>query len=523
MVTEKILLFYRDFTDAGEDRFFFFSDGGLTEKNHHDVCAESTFLICHDYWLIASSLFKKENCLPINVIDIYEFNASISGDPKNRRLREKSDIKNISTIFPPESNSPEFESEAALITSYFDIFYKKRPFDLSIYATMAQLILQKWILLKNQANDLNEYRRYFDIEAPIFNILHRHVCPGILINETKLREHKKSIDYEYYSHLKNFSKKFSLPLEVPSDNTVIEYLENFGYDFDNYSVDHILNFIPTPENFSGDVLKIRKLSSSKTILSSITYSQKKCTPIIDTFGSKTSRIYFKDPSFQNMAKRHRDIITTDAGKILSYVDYDQFEVGIMAALSEDTFMQQLYKEQDIYAHLAEFIFNDVLKRKLAKRIFLSYAYGMKMNDIVAAAQSFGAERSRVKEFFRRFEIFETWKKRLHQIFLDTGNIGTIYGNFLRRETREPLTEKEKRSCVSQVVQGTASLIFKKALIEINNTGNFRIILPMHDAVLVEHLPEIDSSTLVTIFSDVMSSTLENKVTGKASLENFFIV
>ncbi|MGI2091704.1 DNA polymerase [Shewanella oncorhynchi] len=524
MKTEKILLCYKDFTDAGDDRFFLFSDNIISEKNSQEICSEDSFLICHDYWLIAPALFKNIQTLPDNAIDIYEFNASISGSNTVRKLRDKSDIKNFIALSALDPTSTEYEAEKALITKYFDMFYKKTIFELSVYENIARLILTKWTTLKEKAISLNENSRFFEIEVPIFNILYKHTSPGIFINEEKLREHKSNIEYEYYKQLKNFSSKFSLPLEVPSDNTVIEYLQEQGYNFDEYSVDYVLEFVPTSYNFSDDVINIRKINSSRNILSSVTYSQKKCTPIIDIFGSITSRIYFKDPVFQNMAKHHRNIISADVGKVLTYVDYDQFEVGIMAALSEDSLMLSLYQEQDIYKYLAERIFGEPSMRKLSKRLFLSYAYGMKMNDLVSAAQSLGADRNKVREFFRQFNTFEAWKKQIHNIFFESGEIGTINGNFLRRDASDqPLTEKEKRSCVSQVVQGTASLIFKKALIAIHETNSFRIILPMHDAVLVEHSSDTNPSELLTVFIEVMSSTLGNKVKAKASFENFFNV
>lgn len=46
---------------------------------------------------------------------------------------------------------------------------------------------------------------------------------------------------------------------------------------------------------------------------------------------------------------------------------------------------------------------------------------------------------------------------------------------------------------------------------------------MHDAVLVEHSSDTNPSELLTVFIEVMSSTLGNKVKAKASFENFFNV
>lgn len=77
-----------------------------------------------------------------------------------------------------------------------------------------------------------------------------------------------------------------------------------------------------------------------------------------------------------------------------------------------------------------------------------------------------------------------------------------------------------RSAVSQKAQGTGALIFKLALIEISKLSDFRAVLPMHDAVLVEHNPEASAAKIVTSFEDTMTKFFEGKITGRASLSDF---
>ena len=68
--------------------------------------------------------------------------------------------------------------------------------------------------------------------------------------------------------------------------------------------------------------------------------------------------------------------------MLSYVDYDQFEVGVMAALSGDPCLISLYLEKDLYEVLSEQLFGDRSQRKFAKQLFLSYAYGMELKKML---------------------------------------------------------------------------------------------------------------------------------------------
>ncbi|MFH7416855.1 DNA polymerase I, partial [Pseudomonas syringae pv. tagetis] len=67
-----------------------------------------------------------------------------------------------------------------------------------------------------------------------------------------------------------------------------------------------------------------------------------------------------------------------------------------------------------------------------------------------------------------------WNISVHALFETDQRIGTALVNHLRRDGAGPLTEKEKRSAVSQLVQGTASLIFKKSLIKDHQESGVRL-------------------------------------------------
>jgi DNA polymerase I-like protein with 3'-5' exonuclease and polymerase domains len=262
------------------------------------------------------------------------------------------------------------------------------------------------------------------------------------------------------------------------------------------------------------------LHATRKVLTSIPLSQTRIFPIVDSFGSITSRIYFKDPSLQNLAKRHRDILKPDAETVFSYIDYDQYEAGIMAALSKDGLLLALYAAGDLYEQAAEQIFLTQEKRKEAKRLFLSFAYGMKRKNLISAAVEHGAKTTDAKNFFAQFSDLENWKKILWDEFKKNGRIGTSLGNYLYREEAGELSDKEKRSSVSQVVQGTASLIFKKMLLELSKLDSVQLKVPMHDAVLIQHPAAFDPTIVVNLFIKVMTEHFQGAIAGKASLAKF---
>src|SRR3546814_9895498 len=174
-------------------------------------------------------------------------------------------------------------------------------------------------------------------------------------------------------------------------------------------------------------------------LSSLTLSSGRTRPIIDVFGSRTSRVHLRSPSLQNKSKKYRSIITAHEGAELCYVDFDQFEVGIMAALSQDPQLAALYAEGDMYEIFATNHLGLVANRKAAKQLFLSYAYGMSRRALIDAAVSLGAERARAREAFRLFGQYEAWKKAICADFQREGRVSTGFGTHFKRSRSGTLT------------------------------------------------------------------------------------
>lgn len=507
---KKALIFIRDYTDQGNDQFFLWCENTLINVSANQLVQEDAEIICHDYWLIAPGIFKATQKLPTTVTDLEELRISSSGRRRDRETREKIDIS--------KSLGEFVDSEAIL--RYLAIFNRKAPLDEALLSIIGDGLLSCSEKIEADAKKENEWDRFVQIERPVANYLICAAATGIAINTDKLREHKEKIEFDYYMALKKFSSDYDVPLELPSDGDIISRLEPLGYDFSGVNVDYVLNFVPMRDNYAEDLLYLRKISKSRKVLAAIPLSQKRIFPIVDCFGSITSRIYFKDPSLQNLAKKHRDILTPDAGRKFSYVDYDQYEAGIMAALSGDPLLTQLYADGDLYEKVADCIFQDKNKRKEAKRLFLSYAYGMKNKHLIDAAFGYGADRRTTKDFFTQFKNFEEWKASIHLHFESNQRVGTALGNHLQRIRTGPLSEKEKRSAVSQVVQGTASLIFKKALLQLRTETNLSLKVPMHDAALFEHSETYNTQIVTEIFSNTMTEHFGGKVVGKASLSQF---
>lgn len=190
-------------------------------------------------------------------------------------------------------------------------------------------------------------------------------------------------------------------------------------------------------------------------------------PSYSGFGTITSRIILSQPSLQNIRKINRSVIIADLGKKLLYIDYSQFEAGILASLSQDKALIKLYNT-DIYKDFAINILKDEGKRAAAKIIFYRYMYGDKTLK--------GEEEA----YFLKFIKLNKFKQTIEKDLNSDNKIGTSNGNYRRK------SDDESNWGLSHVVQATASLIFKNSLLRVNSEiPNAEFLIPMHDAALYQ--------------------------------------
>lgn len=507
----KLLLFLKDFTGRGADVFYWFQDGLLQETDAARVVEFSGIVVCHDFWMIRDALFDETGTLPSMIVDVDEFRISISGDPEVRLAREKRDVT---------TQLGQYGLEQEVRDTYQKMFNKGVPFDGTVAAKAATAIWAMYVDLCAQASANGELDRFFAVEIPAYRLLQLSMSAGISIDTAGLSEKRAQAEHDYFLLLKDYSAKHDMPLETPSRRAIEAKLLKEGFVLDEVSIEYLLEFVPHEGDFGSDTMALLALDTARRVLGSLTLSTERIRPVVDVFGSRTSRVHLRSPSLQNIPKRYRSIITAHGDAQLGYVDFDQFEVGIMAALSGDEELKALYSAGDMYELFATTQLGLIGNRKAAKQLFLSYAYGMSRKALVDAAVGLGVDRQKAKEAFRLFQRYEHWKKEVWSEFQSTGRVATVLGNHYRRAGGGQLTRKEQRSAVSQVVQGTASLIFKRVLLAIAATDDVRVILPMHDALLFEHtLPETPRG-VVGIFQDVMTDVLGARVTGKASISDF---
>ncbi|MDQ1902074.1 DNA polymerase [Paracoccus sp. WLY502] len=506
-----LLLFVKDFTGRGADAFYWFQDGRLQETDAASVVSFQGPILCHDFWMIRDALFDSTGTLPGIIIDVDELRIAVSGIPEERLSREKRDVT---------AHLGQYGAAQEVCDAYQKIFNKGAPFDEAVAAKAATAIAAMYLDLRERASADGELERFFSVEVPVYRLLQHSMSAGISLDTAGLSKKRAQAEHDYFLALKDYSAKHDMPLETPSRRNIEAKLIKEGFELDEVSVEYLLEFVPHDRDFGGDTMALLALDTTRKVLGSLTLSTDGTRPMVDVFGSRTSRVQLRSPSLQNIPKRYRSIVAAHGDAKLCYVDFDQFEVGIMAALSGDEELKRLYAAGDMYELFATTYLGLRGARKAAKQLFLSYAYGMSRKALVDAAVSLGVDRQKAKEAFRRFQRYEEWKKEVWTEFQSGGRVTTILGNHYRRANKGQLTGKEQRSAVSQVVQGTASLIFKRTLLMVASIRDTRIVLPMHDALLFEHKLAETPGKVVEAFENVMTDVLGGRVAGKASIGDF---
>ena len=107
--------------------------------------------------------------------------------------------------------------------------------------------------------------------------------------------------------------------------------------------------------------------------------------------------------------------------------------------------------------------------------------------------------------------------------LKNGRVETLMGGHRKRSSSGPLSNIEKRWALSQKIQGTGSLIFKEAVMQISNIlGVEVIVLPMHDAVLLQFKKgDVEEGKKLAL--DCMKKAMKNRcphINPKVSVESF---
>ena len=351
-----------------------------------------------------------------------------------------------------------------------------------------------WKDLSEELKSKKEEARFYEIENPIYNLFINTQLKGILVPQDSLYNKLQELKELTYSHQKTLELEYNfIGQRIKTDMTWIDVSQycslksikdDLDYDFWKYAeiyaeYDKFLYALVTARNAFIDYNALIKYSID---------AYHKIYPHLDVLGTVTGRILVASPGIQYLKRTSRSIFKSNENHVLLYSDFDQFEPGIIASFSKDPKLLELYNQGDIYNELSLLLFGDHENRKLAKIIFLAFMYGMKQERLMKFVADIAGEEAKEKgiKFFDQFKVLCAWNDKVCTVAKTNGYASSIYGNRRYLDNKGQILDKEKRWIPNQIIQGTASYIFKKSLLELSKRKKeLRFLIPMHDAILLE--------------------------------------
>jgi len=399
---------------------------------------------------------------------------------------------------------------------------------------VARRLKSLWLNFVGELEKKGETRRFFDVEVPMSRILYRCQISGIPIRQEAIKLHLDGLGnamglarrrLRAESGILDPENRMMVNRAIQQDSMLSRALESYET---TWETDSLLKLYETRSSLAATLRSYTRSSRSrKILLRSGSLGQSRIFPDFDCMGTVTGRIIARNPFLQNLASEYRGMLCADPDRQLLYPDYKQCEPGILADDCRDQRFQTDYNSGDVYEALATELFGSACHRDEAKLIFLFFCYGMAPRRIVQIASDItGLPTTRVGAaidgFFGRYSGIVEWRSKLAQEIVRRGRVGTRLGNYRYFESDTP-EASALRWAQSQRIQGTAALILKMTMIEIDRSlPEVDMLLPMHDALLVQVPTEWNSEDrkrLNRIFCDTYESVCPD-VRARVSFSHF---
>ena len=254
-------------------------------------------------------------------------------------------------------------------------------------------------------------------------------------------------------------------------------------------------------------------------------------------GTATGRLSSNDPNMQNIPVRgqlgrelRRFFTATDDDHILIDADYSQIELRLLAEMSGDSVMQNIYLEGgDIHASTAAKVFGvepELVTKELrskAKAVNFGIVYGI--GDF-SLSQDLHVSRKVAREYIdsylATFPDVDRYLKETVSKAKEDGYTTTLLG---RRRPIPELAAQNKnlqafgeRVAMNSPIQGTAADIIKLAMINVHHALkeagiDAKLILQVHDELIVE-----TSKDSADIASEILVREMQNAYSTRVPLD-----
>ena len=226
----------------------------------------------------------------------------------------------------------------------------------------------------------------------------------------------------------------------------------------------------------------------------------------------TGRLSSSDPNLQNIpirgedGKEIRKAFVPEPGCLFFSADYSQIELRVMAHLSKDPQMIEVFREgKDLHAATAANIYKKPIEevtrdeRTKSKRANFGIIYGI---TVFGLAERLDISREEAKQlidgYFATFPDVHDYMEQAKQTARQKGYVTTLFG---RRRYLPDINSANatvrgfaERNAINAPIQGTAADIIKVAMIRIHNRFRqegirSKMILQVHDELNFSVYPE----------------------------------
>src|SRR3990167_5228574 len=252
-----------------------------------------------------------------------------------------------------------------------------------------------------------------------------------------------------------------------------------------------------------------------------------------TDATKTGRLSSNNPNLQNIpvkgewGSKVREAFIAPKGSKLISADYNQIELRVMAHLSQDKNLVEIFKKgEDIHTRTAAEVLDkkpeDITKddRRIAKMVNFGIMYGISPFGL---SRQLKIDRDVAKQiidkYFEEFSGVKIWLEKTLSDAYAKGYVETL-GGFRRylielKQGNFRVRAAGERQAINAPVQGTAADIIKAAMMTISNklqvTGyKTKMILQVHDELVFE-VPDKEVEQVKPIIKDLMENAFKLSV------------
>jgi len=440
------------------------------------------------------------------------------------------DLKSFWKILKVQNPVPEYDSMiAGHLTSSLVQPSLRKLFEIHLNIPFSSFLSPEELFyqeqkLKNkliESLELEEMiKLYQEIELPLIPVLYEMECKGFSIDLEEIKRQSQGLEEDILNlELKIhrlIGEKFNLASPKQLGVILFEKLKlpkgrktKTGWSTDSHELLKIKNLHP----ILPLLLEHRELSKLKN-----TYTD----PLIQLRNPDTGRIYteFKqaavmtgrlsslNPNLQTIPIRTerghliRKAFIAPAGAKLITADYSQIELRILAEITGDESLKKAFENQmDIHAMTASELFNVPIKevspdlRRKSKAVNFGIAYGQGAYGLAETLSIPRAEAKQIIEsYFKKFKKIKDYIEGVKEGLKQKNYVQTLYGRkrfFNAEDLKNPrLRSGIERAAVNAPLQGTASDLVKKAMIQLNESLPIPILSQVHDELIFESPEEL---------------------------------